>query len=355
MKIETLLVRCVDVPMPPHRTASGVVASSPLVLMTVQTDAGVQGHSITFTYSPAALHPTADLMRNLAPLLAGKPLAPAALWDELHGRFKLLGTQGLVGMALAGIDMALWDALARSQGLPLCRLLGAQPRPVQAYGGIGYDGELGTAAAGEAWARQGLRGVKAKIGYPTVQEDLAVVRALRAAVGPQLAIMVDYNQSLSPAEARHRLRALQDEGLAWIEEPVLAHDVQALTALACESTTPLQAGENWWGPLDFRHAFDAGVRGHVMPDVMKAGGVTGWMRVAAMAHAHGAQVSSHLWPEISAHLLAASPMGLWLEYADWWNPVLREPLQLQQGMALPSAAAGTGVEFDEAAIARFTA
>src|SRR6478735_1453280 len=192
MNITSFQVRCVNVPMPePHRTASGVVAVSPLVLLTVATDAGVMGHSITFSYSPAAHKPLGDLMKNLEPLAVGKPLAPVALSDQMHGRFKLLGTQGLVGMALAGIDMAVWDAFARAQGMPLHGALGAAARPIKAYGGVGYDGEEGTAKAADAWARKGFKGVKAKIGYPTVAEDLAVIRAMRSAVGQGVALMVD--------------------------------------------------------------------------------------------------------------------------------------------------------------------
>ncbi|MBI2771699.1 MAG: mandelate racemase [Burkholderiales bacterium] len=356
MKITAFDIRCVSVPMPvPHRTASGVIAASPLVLLSVQTDAGVQGHSITFTYSPAALRPVAELMKNMEPLLAGQALAPAALWEQLHARFRLLGTQGLVGMALAGIDMALWDAMARAQGLPLHALLGGAPRPVRCYGGVGYDGEKDSALAAEAWAKQGLRGVKAKIGYPTLAEDIAVIRAMRSAVGPQVALMVDYNQSLTPAEARSRLQALDVEGLAWVEEPVMAHDYAGLVELARRARTPLQAGENWWGPMDFRHAFNAGVREQVMPDVMKCGGVTGWLAVSAMAQAYGAGVSSHLWPEVSAQLLAATPTAAWLEYADWWNPVLRQPLRMKEGMSQIDGAAGSGVEFDEAAVGKYTA
>ncbi|MBC5763570.1 enolase C-terminal domain-like protein [Ramlibacter albus] len=356
MKITRFDVRCALVEMPPHRTASGVITVSPLVALSVHTDEGVAGHSLTFTYTPAALGPVAQLMRNLEPLVAGQVLAPAAQSDALHARFRLLGTQGLVGMALAGIDMALWDAQARAQGLPLVRLLGAQPRPVPAYGGIGYDGVDGSARAAEACAKQGMRGVKAKIGYPTLEEDIAVIRAMREAVGPSLAIMVDYNQSLGATEAARRLRALDAEGLAWVEEPVLAHDFEALARLAREAKTPLQAGENWWGPLDFRHALDAGVRDHFMPDVMKAGGVTGWMRVAALAQAHGVPVSSHLWPEVSAQLLMASPTAAWLEYADWWNPVLERPLVLRDGCAvLDAEAPGSGVEFDDRALEKYAA
>jgi mandelate racemase len=255
--------------------------------------------------------------------------------------------------------MALWDALARTQQLPLYELLGAAPKPVRAYGGVGFDGETGSAAAAEAWAKKGFAGVKAKIGYPSVAQDIAVVRAMRAAVGPKVCIMVDYNQSLSPVQAEARLHALDAEGLTWIEEPVLAHDYASLASLAGKTATALQAGENWWGPLDFRHALNAGVRDLLMPDVMKCGGVTGWQRVAAMAQVYGIPLSSHLWPEISTQLLYASATtgiaGSWLEYADWWNGILKEPLRIADGIPDASGVIGSGVEFDEKAVQKVLA
>lgn len=354
MKITSLDVRCVKVPMrEPHRTATGVVEASPLVLLTLKTDAGFQGHSITFTYSPAALGPTAQLMKNMEPLVCGRELVPAFLSDELHGRFKLLGTQGMVGMVLSAIDMALWDAMARTQQLPLYKLLGSAARPLACYAGVGFDGEAGSAIAAEAWAKKGFTAVKAKIGYPTLVQDIAVVRAMRAAVGPDVQIMVDYNQSLHPTEAAARLRALDAEDLCWIEEPVLAHDYAALANLSQLTITPLQAGESWWGPLDFQHAFDAGVCDLIMLDAMRCGGVTGWMRIAAMAHVRGIQISSHLWPDISAQLLCATSTAHWLEYIDWWNPILEEPMTVANGMVDVDGVMGSGVCFDEKAVTAF--
>jgi mandelate racemase len=355
MKIAKCVVRAVKVPMTPHNTAAGSISISPLILLTVITDQGVKGNSITFTYTPAALKPAVDLTQNLAEMVCGQELLPAAATDALAGRFRLLGTQGLVGMAIAGIDMALWDAYARSLQQPLYKVLGGGLREIPAYGGIGYDGESGSAAAAEAWVKKGLLGVKAKIGYPTLKEDLAVIHAMRAAVGPDISVMVDYNQSLTPIEASRRLRVLQDEQLVWIEEPVLAHDYRALARLADEVRVPLQAGENWWGPLDFAHALEAGIRGNFMPDVMKVGGVTGWMRVASLAQAQGIDVSNHLWPEISAQLLLATPTAAWLEYADWWNPVLKEPLSLSRGRAVPNDVLGCGVEFDDKKVQQYSA
>jgi mandelate racemase len=240
----------------PHRTAGGVVSESPLVLTDVLAD-GVVGHSLVFTYT-AALGPTADLIRNAEDLVRGEPLAPVELEQKLSGRFRLLGTQGLVGIALAAIDMALWDALARLHGTSLVRLLGGVEKPVPAYGAVGFDGPGGSARAAAAWAERGFEGVKAKIGYPTVREDVAVIRAIREAVGDDVAIMADYNQCLTPAEAVGRLRVLDDEGLTWVEEPTLAHDYAGHASIAREARTPIQCGENWWGALDLRHASHRG-------------------------------------------------------------------------------------------------
>lgn len=332
----------------PHRTASGTISESPLIVTRVITDQGIIGSSLIFTYRTAALKPCADLIANLEPLVSGEPVAPQPIYDRLMTSFRLLGPQGLTGMAIAAIDMALWDVVARYQKLPLCRLLGGIEHPVQAYGAVGYDGASLSGRVAEQWANRGVRGVKVKIGYPTVAEDVEVIRTIRSAVGPEFAIMVDYNQSLSPTEAVERCRRLDEEGLTWIEEPTLSHNFKGHAMIAREIRTPIQAGENWWGALEFRNAIEAGSTDLLMIDVMKAGGVTGWMRIASLASAHGLRVSSHLWPEISAHLLSVTPTAHWLEYADWWNPVMASPLELKNGFAQPGH-----LDISEQGIARY--
>ncbi|CAB5159542.1 Mandelate racemase (EC [Olavius algarvensis associated proteobacterium Delta 3] len=355
-RIKGLTIRTVLVPMKePHQTASGVVRESPLVLTDVITDSGIIGHSIIFTYTPAALKPTAELIRNCEALVKGDDLAPAEIEQKLVKRFRLLGTQGLVGMALAAIDMALWDALARVHRIPLVRLLGGTEKRIRAYGAVGYDGVQGSARLAEEWAKLGFTGIKAKIGYPTVKEDVDVVRAMREAAGENMAIMVDYNQCLSPSEAVERIRILDSEGLAWVEEPTLAHDYAGHALVASQVRTPIQCGENWWGTLDMLHALETHASDYVMPDVMKIGGVTGWLRAAALAHAKGFRMSNHLWPELSARLLCCTPTAHWLEYADWWNPILEEPLRIENGMAIVSDAIGSGVEWNETNVRRFAA
>ena len=352
--IRGLRVRAVRVPMAePHRTAGGVVSESPLVLTDVFGDDGSVGQSIVFAYTAIALKPIADLIRNLEDLVKGEPLAPVEVEQKLSKRFRLLGTQGLVGIALAAIDMALWDALARRLGTSLVELLGGVARPIPAYGAVGFDGPVRSAEVAARWVERGFKGVKAKIGYPTVEEDLAVIRAIRRAVGDEVAIMVDYNQCLTPAEAVRRLRVLDHEGLTWVEEPTLAHDFAGLAEVAREAQTPIQAGENWWGSLDFRHAVAARSSDFVMPDLMKVGGVTGWLRASAIAQAENIPLSNHLWPEISAQLLCATPTAHWLEYADWWNPILAEPLRIEGGMAIVEGTIGSGLAWNEAAVGRY--
>ena len=338
---------------PPHRTAGGTITESPLVLIDVTLADGTIGHAIVFTYTRAALVPTAELVRNIAASIEGGTAEPREVEQMLAARFRLLGTQGLVGMALAGIDMALWDAKARQHNGSLIDLMGGINKEIVAYGAVGYDGEKESARVAEAWAKQGFAGVKAKIGYATVVEDVRVIRAMRSAVGPSVEIMIDYNQTLTPQQAIQRLKVLDQENLTWVEEPTLAHDYAGHALITRNSNTPVQCGENWWGTLDLQHAMDAGASDYIMPDVMKIGGVSGWMHAVDMAQPRGYMISSHLWPEVSAQLLALTPTAHRLEYSTWWNAIVADPLQIEKGKALTQGVMGTGVEWDEVAVCKY--
>ena len=206
-KIRSLRVRALRVPLPvPHNTASGTLSESPLVLTDIECDDGSIGHSVVFTYTPAALKPVADLVVAFGDWIKGDAAAPYDVEQKLAQRLRLLGPQGLTGIAVAAIDMALWDAAARRQQMSLAQLLGGTAKPINAYGAVGYDGVDVSARTAEDWAKRGFKGIKAKIGYPSVAEDVAVIRAMRAAAGPEMAIMVDYNQCLTPTEAVQRMR-----------------------------------------------------------------------------------------------------------------------------------------------------
>ena len=252
LTIRALNVRAVDAPLEdPVVTASGTVASAPLVLVDLVTEEGITGRTYVFTYTPAALAPTARLIQNLETMIKGDTVAPLEIDRKLQQRFRLLGAEGLTGMAMAAVDMAAWDALARARGVPLATLLGGECKPVPSYYSAGMLDERDAARLTEKALGMGFRAFKVKLGHPSVETDRGVIRAIRALVDDGFALMVDFNQSLSAPEAESRIRALEPEGLAWIEEPLLHHDFAGHAALRRKVATPIQIGENWWGVPEY--------------------------------------------------------------------------------------------------------
>jgi mandelate racemase len=353
LRVRDLDVRAVDVPMRrPLKTGGGEVRTAALVLIDLLTEEGITGRSYLFCPTSVVLVPVARLLSNLAPLVEGDSLAPVALERKLHKTFRLLGPQGLTGMAMAGIDMAAWDALAKSCKMPLARLLGGELRKVPAYNSCGLGMIGGERAAEEAQelVAPGFAAIKVRLGYPQPEEDVEVVQAIRRSVGEDVVLMSDYNQSLSVVEAQRRAAALDGEELYWIEEPIRADDYSGHAKVRSEAKTPIQTGENWWGPHDMAKSIEAAASDYAMADAMKIGGVTGWLRAAALAESAGLPLSSHLFPEISAHLLAVAPTCHWLEYVDWANPILEEPLKIEDGHASVPEAPGIGLSWDKEAL-----
>jgi mandelate racemase len=354
LTIRGLNVRAVRVPLSqPHPTAGGTVSEAPLVLVDLLTEEGIVGSAYVFCYTPLALEPVARLVTNLEAVIAGMTLAPLALERALQARFRLLGPQGLTGIAMAAIDMAAWDALARAAGVALVRLLGGEPRLTPVYNSLGMGGVDLAAREAEESRSAGFRGVKYKIGYPDAQTDLAVVRAAQKAGGDDLVVMVDYNQSLDVPEAVRRGRLLDGEGIGWIEEPTTADDFVGHAQIAREVTTPIQTGENWWGTHDMVKSLAAGASDYVMVDLMKIGSISGWLRAAALAEPGGVRLSSHLFPEVSVHLMAVTPSAHWLEWLDLASPILQEPLRIEDGYAAPHDTPGSGITWNEEAVTRY--
>ncbi len=355
LRLQTLRLRLLSVPLRiPLQTSSGSVDKAPLALFDLVSEEGPVGRSYLFCYTPLMLRPLAQLVEELRPLLQGVSLAPQALAQSLRGPFRLLGAKGLVAMVLAGLDMAAWDLLAQASHLPLVSLLGGRPRPIRAYNscGLGLIGAQRAAAEAERLLVPGFRAIKIRLGYAELAGDLAVLRAVRKAVGDGIGLMVDYNQVLDRAEAARRIRALDDENLLWIEEPIAADDHQGAARLRAQARTPIQLGENWWGLSDMAAGVAAGSSDLGMPDAMKIGGVSGWQRAAALAEGAGLPLSSHLFPEISAQLLAVTPGADWLEYVDWADAILEQPLQLRDGCIEALPGPGSGLRWDEDRVQR---
>jgi mandelate racemase len=359
LKIRSIRVRAVAVPMKrPLQTSIALVGVVPLLLIDLQTDGGIVGRSYLFAVGKHNLAPLAKLVEAMAEMLKGDAVAPFDIEKKLRARYALLGVHNIVLFAMSGIDMAAWDALGQALDQPLARLLGATPRPVPAYNskGLGLleinklDKEA-TELVGE-----GFKAIKLRLGRPDARDDLKALKAVRKAIGPDVALMVDFNQGLSVAEALKRGRMIDAEsGVDWIEEPIRADDFAGCARVAREIATPIQLGENFMGPEQMAQALAAGACDYVMPDAERIGGVTGWMRAAALAQGAGLEMSSHLFPEVSCHLLAATPTCHWLEFVDWAEPILKQPLEVKNGMVMPLEGPGTGMMWDEKAVERFTA
>lgn len=358
LKITGIKARGVIVPMSrPLATAGGAVTEAPLALVDLETDGGITGSSYVFCYAPFALAPTVRLIEEVGGLLSGEALAPARLMETMQARFRLLGLQGLAMLAASGIDMAAWDALAKHHGVSLARLLGGAPTPIPAYNskGLGLIGLDRAPDEARELAAEGFSAIKLRLGYPDARVDLAVAGAVREAVGDDVRIMTDYNQGLSVADAQMRARILADSGIDWIEEPTRFDDYAGHARIREASAVPIQLGENCWGVHDMEKALAAGACDLFMPDAGKIGGVTGWLRAAGLAEPRGMPVSSHLYPEFSAHLLAVTPTRHWLEYVDWAAPVLKNPLAVADGHIAAPDIPGAGIEWDGAAVARYAA
>lgn len=357
MKIRNLRVRAVAAPMKrPLATSIASVTVAPLLLIDLETDAGVVGRSYLFAIARHHLAPLAKLVEAMAEMVKGDEVAPLELERKLRARYALLGVHNMVLFAMAGIDMAAWDALGQSLRLPLVRLLGAAPRPIRAYNskglGIAPPAQLGKEAL--ELVEEGFGAIKLRLGRPDAAQDLEALRTVKKAVGPAVTLMVDFNQGLSVAEAIRRGHMIDDEGgVHWIEEPVRADDFSGCAEVKKQTRTPIQIGENFMGPEQMAQALAAGACDYVMPDAERIGGVTGWMRAAALAQGAGVEMSSHLFPEVSCHLLAATPTCHWLEYVDWANPVLQEPVTLKDGYVIIPETSGVGLAWDEAAVDRY--
>jgi mandelate racemase len=255
-------------------------------------------------------------------------------------------------MALSGLDMALWDMQGRAQNRPVVELLGGQATPVPAYDSFGVVDPVADGDALRRSVEQGFRAVKIKIGVGDLAWDIANVAGVRDIIGQDVRLMVDYNQSLTATEAVRRIDALARFDLAWIEEPVPAEDLAGHARVRAGSRVPIQTGENWWFGHDMAHALDAGACDCCMPDLMKIGGVTGWVRSMGQAEAASVPVSSHLFIEASAHVLPVTPGAQYLEYLDLAGAVLSTPSLLVDG-AVTAQGPGLGMDWDEAAVRRY--
>jgi mandelate racemase len=359
MRVESLTVRRLEARPVVLKLKRPVVARIatitewPMILIDLHTEEGIVGRSYLEPYTVKTLKYLVPALHDLGDMLKGRKVTPVELYTAARKSLHFVGYQGLSMIAVSGLDMAAWDALARAAGLPLCVLLGGSVGPVKAYNSNGLWLKEPAAVAAEALELRdegGFTGLKLRMGRDRLRDDLATLDAVRKSVGDDMHLMVDFNQGLHRGEALERCHALDDAGLAWIEEPIVYDDLEGYARLARELKTPLQIGENFYGPRDLQMALAREACDFVMPDFMRIGGVTGWLRAAAIAGTSGVPISTHLYPEVAAHVMRVTETAHWLEWQDWADPLLQEPYAVKDGLLHIPDRPGLGLDWNEDAV-----
>ncbi len=360
LTLHSIRIRVLSVPLRRPIVSNPTVGQYthwPFILLDLTTNEGIVGKSYLEPYVASSASYIVPAIRAIEEALRGKPLAPLDAYKTATQALHLSGKQGIGLVATSGVDMAVWDALSKAANQPLAQYLGASCGPVRAYNTNGLwllpaaqlkDEALSLVEEGKFSA------IKMRLGRVDFRADVEALDTVRSAVGSGVRIMTDFNQALDLGEALVRLHALDGEGLQWFEEPIAYDHFAGCAQLARELKTPIQIGENIYGPRSFYDAVRANAADLYMPDLMRIGGVTGFMRCAAIAGAAGIPLSSHLYPEVSAHLLRASESAHWLEWRDWAHPFVAEPFVVQDGFVHVPDRPGSGLDWDEAAAASMT-
>jgi mandelate racemase len=357
LTLKSIDARTVLVPLRrPIVSKVGLFSDWPMILIDLYTQEGIVGKSYLEPYLKDAARFVIPAIQTLADAQIGKPLAPLDAFQHNRRALNLVGYEGVSMIAVAGFDMAAWDALAKAAGMPLAVLLGGTLGPVPAYNSNGlWLNDVATLAqeTGELVAEGGFKGLKLRLGRDRLADDLAAIREVRKGAGDDIKLMVDFNQGLALGDALTRCHALDHQGLYRLEEPIVYDNLSGYVQLTRELETPVQLGENFHGPRDLYKAIRAGASDYVMPDLMRIGGVSGWLRAAPIAAAAGLQVSTHLYPEAAAHLMRVTETAHWLEWQDWADPILTTPFAVKDGCIEIPNRPGIGIEWDEASVGRY--
>lgn len=292
--------------------------------------------------------------REIGPLLLGEDAADIErLWDKLVWHGASMGRGGLAHQALAALDIALWDGKAKRADLSLARLLGAHRASVRCYNTSG--GYLTTpadeaVANAQASLARGVGGIKLKVGHPDPAVDLGRVARARAALGPTVPLMVDANGQWDRATALRMGRRLEEFGLTWIEEPLESIDAEGQAALAAALDTPISTGEMLTSVAEHARLLELGGADILQPDAPRVGGVTPFLRIAALADQRGIPLAPHFVMEIHIQLAAAQRREPWVEHFDWLEPLFNERLELRDGRMLVPERPGLGLTVSEEAV-----
>lgn len=301
-KITALHTRLLTVPL--RRSWGADVLENHVIATTVETDDGGTGFGFSWTPTIGPRAVKALLDHDIASFAVGLPAEAETLWDALWLRLHEAGGGGLTTIAMAGLDLALWDLAARNAGTSVAGLLGQRRDSVEVYGsGVNLHYTLEELVAQtERWVAAGHSAVKIKVGKANIAEDVERVAAVRAIIGPDRALMIDANQRWDLPTTVRALSRLEQFNLHWLEEPIRADDLWAYKQLRRHSPVPIALGENLHTIQRFRDFIEAGAVDIIQPNIVRVGGITPFRRIVELARTHSIAVAPHLLPELSGQL-----------------------------------------------------
>ncbi|MDA0999530.1 MAG: mandelate racemase/muconate lactonizing enzyme family protein, partial [bacterium] len=357
LTIITMNVQQVRVPLPrPLAVSTFELPGVDTCCVTLRTREGLDGIGWCFAFGPEKLRALTAMVRDSLSAITGKdPRNTEENWDAMRKAASFVGREGVSACAIGALDTACWDIAAKAAGQPLWKYLGGTRREIPCYASEGLwlnaaEDELREEAA--ALIASGHKALKHRVGKADLQEDVRRTAAVREAIGDKT-LMVDANQGWSVARAKEACAALKDFDLEWMEEPVDHEDVRGCAEVRASSAIPICQGETNYGPRGHRHLMAAGACDVLMADLQRCAGITGWLKSAKAAKAHGLPITPHLFHEVSAHLLSATEGSIWCEHMPWWEPALKSPMALKDGHLILSDAPGLGVEWNPEALKEF--
>jgi L-alanine-DL-glutamate epimerase-like enolase superfamily enzyme len=327
------------------------------VLVELITDEGLDGFGLAFAWNDRQVKSLKACVDDLEETIIGQDIFRwAEAWQKLWNNTRHMGHQGYGMYALSAIDTALWILQAKALEMPLARLLGGYRETVPVYASHMLFRnwsveELRRDAS--SLAESGFRALKMNMGDKPIDMELERLRAVREAVGPEIDIMIDANWAWTPTQAIQIGCELQRFNVYWLEDPVFSDDAEHLAKISNSLNLSIAAGETFCTKYGFRSLLESKAADILIIDLQRVGGVTEWMKVAAMAQAWNIAVASHLFHDFLAHLVAAVPNGLVVEYMPWWDDIYLEPPKVVDGMMRISDKPGLGLELDRSAIKRF--
>ena len=349
-KITGLSTRLLTLPL--HRPWGDAVPENHVIVTEVSTEAGTgHGFSWTPTIGPQAVQALLD--HDIRDFVTGLPAEPEVVWDLLWKHLHEAGGGGLTTIAMAGVDLALWDLQARTAGRSVADQLGRRQENAVVYGSgvnLHYSQEELVAQA-QRWVAEGKQAVKIKVGKPDLAEDIDRVAAVRDVLGPHRKLMIDANQRWDLPATLRALDALAPFGLEWLEEPLRADDLWAYRQLRASTSVPIALGENVHNIYRFRDFISAGAVDIVQPNIVRVGGITPFRRIVELARTHSIRVAPHLLPELSGQLALTLAEPVWVEdvedasFGQLGALTGDSPIQISDGFLTATGAPGLGLDF----------